>query len=49
MTPNVLYNCLCIVQEALQAPNPAFSMLQIADLIPSKLREAYSEAGGAGQ
>ncbi|CAL5226778.1 g9635 [Coccomyxa viridis] len=36
-------------QEALQAPNPAFSMLQIADLIPSKLREAYSEAGGAGQ
>ena len=47
--PNLLYSCLYVVQEALQAPNPAFSMLQIADLIPSKLRDAYSEAGGASQ
>jgi hypothetical protein len=33
-------------QEALEAPNPPFQMVQIADLIPQRLREDYAEAGG---
>ena len=34
------------LQEALQAPNPAFAMLEIGDLIPEKKKAEYEEAGG---
>lgn len=34
------------MQEALQAPNPAFAMLEIGDLIPEKKKAEYEEAGG---
>ena len=34
------------LQEALQAPNPAFAMLEIGDLIPEKKKGEYEEAGG---
>jgi len=34
------------LQEALEAPNPKFEMLQIVDIIPQRLRGDYAEAGG---
>ncbi|EIE24817.1 4'-phosphopantetheinyl transferase [Coccomyxa subellipsoidea C-169] len=33
-------------QEALEAPNPAFTMLGIADIIPQRLRDDYADAAG---
>lgn len=33
-------------QEALEAPNPKFEMLQIVDIIPQRLRGDYAESAG---
>ena len=33
-------------QEQLAAPEPAFSMLGVADLVPPEQRSAYAAAGG---
>jgi len=33
-------------QEQLQAPEPPFEMLTVADLVPAEHREAYEAAGG---
>jgi hypothetical protein len=34
------------MQEALEAPNPAFQMLNIADIIPQRLLDDYADAVG---